>query len=166
MSEVKMDQGNGLYRLIGNTHTLDGLPAAVQKFVRSIDSVRKRLAADAHLSHTELRAMSRIAEQSDINPKSLADFLELSTPAVTAITSTLVAKEMIVRMPDPTDRRRLVLELTPTGHETMQTMYRSFQAAIQDAASELGEEQLPSFTEALNTAATALEISTHGQPVE
>lgn len=74
--------------------------------------------------------MARIAEIQDMAPKALSEFLELTTPAVTAITTALVERGLIVRVAHPNDRRSLLLEVTAACHEIMATTYRSFHAAI------------------------------------
>ena len=138
-----------MYRLIGDTHTLDGLPHAAQEFLRAFDSLRRQLAIDAGVSGTELRALSRVAEETSLTPKGLADFLELSTPAVTAITNTLVDRGLLQRAAHPTDRRSLLLELTTEGHTVMETMYKNFQGAITGASAGLDAPQLALVDEAL-----------------
>ena len=122
-----------MYRLIGDRHKLDGIPLSVQEFLRAFDTVRRRLALQAGVSATELRALSRIAESETMTPKALAEFLELSTPAVSALTNQLVERDLILRNAHPRDRRSLLLELSPTGHAVMETMYLDFQQSIADA---------------------------------
>lgn len=109
-----------MYRLIGSTHTLSGLPGATADFLRALDSVRKSIADDAGLTANELRAMSQIAEADGMTPTELATNLELSNGAVTAISTALVARGLLSREEHPTDRRSLVLALTTGGHALMQ----------------------------------------------
>lgn len=154
-----------VYRLIGDTHTLDGLPRAAQEFLRSLDSVRKTLAADAGVSGTELRALSRIAEASTITPKALADFLEMSTPAVSAVTNTLVGRGLVVRSGHPHDRRSLLLELTDEGHRVMEITYTAFQDAITAGSRDLGDDQLPRLEEDLLVMARAMNAAQQGPGV-
>jgi DNA-binding MarR family transcriptional regulator len=145
-----------LYRLIGDTHQLDGLPQAIQGFLRAFDTVRKRLAVEAGVNGTELRALSRIAEATTITPKALSDFLELSTPAVSALTNQLVDNGLIVRIAHPHDRRSLLLELTPAGHAIMETMYLDFQKSIDDAVHVLADDESAVFQSALVSVAEQL----------
>ena len=126
-----------MYRLIGSTHSLTGLPGATAEFLRALDSVRKTLADDAGLSGSELRAMAQIAESNGITPKQLADTLEITTGAITAITSALVARDLVTRTAHPSDRRSLLLTLTDAGHALMERNYRQFQQAISGAAARL-----------------------------
>ena len=86
--------------------------------------------------------MSRIAEATRITPKEVAESLELSTPAVTAVTTTLVGRGLVVRSVHPHDRRSLLLELTPEGHRMMEGTYTAFQAAITAACQGLAEDHV------------------------
>ena len=49
----------------------------------------------------------------------LADRLTVSPPSVTAVVDGLVARDLVVRIPDPSDRRRLNLELTDEGRRIL-----------------------------------------------
>ena len=49
----------------------------------------------------------------------LADRLTVSPPSVTAVVDGLVARDLVVRIPDPSDRRRLNLELTVAGRRIL-----------------------------------------------
>jgi long-chain acyl-CoA synthetase len=49
----------------------------------------------------------------------LADRLTVSPPSVTAVVDGLVARALVVRNPDPSDRRRLNLELTEAGRRLL-----------------------------------------------
>ena len=126
-----------MYRLIGSTHSLTGLTGATAEFLRALDSVRKSIADNAALSGTELRAMAQIAESHEVTPKQLATALEVTTGAVTAITTGLVARGLVSRSEHPSDRRSLVLTLTESGHDLMEINYRRFQDAIAAAAHSL-----------------------------
>jgi long-chain acyl-CoA synthetase len=49
----------------------------------------------------------------------LAERLTVSPPSVTAVVDGLVARDLVVRIPDPSDRRRLNLELTEAGRRIL-----------------------------------------------
>lgn len=145
-----------MYRLIGSTHSLSGLPGATAEFLRALDSVRKSLADEGGLSGTELRAMAQIAEADGVTPKQLAVALEVTTGAISAVTSALVSRGLVSRKEHPSDRRSLVLSLTESGHELMQRNYRSFQDAISAAASTLTDTTEATVAKALNDLTAAL----------
>lgn len=144
------DAATTTYRRVDGMHSLEGLSRSVQAFVRAIDSIRYELRVEAGLSATELRALARIAESPGLNPKALADFLEVSMPAVTAVTNGLVARGLLVRGDHPHDRRRVALNLTPGGHELIESVFRRFDQSILRAAVGLPLDT----TEAMSTGLT------------
>lgn len=146
-----------MYRLIGSLHTLTGLPGAISEFLRAMDSVRKAVSVEAGLTANELRAMSRIAETDGVTPRSLADDLELTTGAITAITNGLVKRGLIRRIEQDHDRRSLLLHLTDSGHSVMEAAYKQFQAALTSAAAPLDDAQVRALVHALTAMTSQLQ---------
>ncbi|QZY27772.1 MarR family winged helix-turn-helix transcriptional regulator [Nocardioides coralli] len=73
------------------------------------------LAGRAQLSPNELKALQQLARHR-WGPAELARHLGVSTPAATGIVDRLVARGHATRVPHPTDRRRVQIELTPLAH--------------------------------------------------
>jgi len=128
-----------VYGLIGPALSLEGVPAAAVLFLRALDSNRRRIAAEAQLSGSELRALSRIAETGSMTPRQLADAIEMTTGAITAIADGLVARDLVTRVAHPSDRRSLYLELTPAANELMSRIYQEFSGAITGALHGISE---------------------------
>jgi DNA-binding MarR family transcriptional regulator len=82
---------------------------------------RNRVAAQNSLTCSELRALTWVAEAGSITPKVLAEAMEMTTGAVTAISNRLVALGMLTRLAHPHDRRSLLLMLTPAAEQTALT---------------------------------------------
>ncbi|CAN5483579.1 hypothetical protein BH10ACT4_BH10ACT4_07930 [soil metagenome] len=131
-----------MYKKFGAAHTLDGFPAAASIFLRSLDSNRHRIARECGVTASELRALSRVAEAASITPKELAQSMEMTTGAVTAISTRLVEADLMRRVDHPSDRRSLFLELTPAGDEIMNEIYREFDAALTAATRGVPEDDL------------------------
>jgi DNA-binding MarR family transcriptional regulator len=129
-----------MYRLLGNNHALVGLPFSAQVFLRALDGVRNHLATQAGISGLELRALSRVAEQSGLTADELGEFLELSPGPTSTIVISMMTHELI-DIVAPTANVGLVLVLTPKGHEVVSAMYLGFQQAMVEAASTLDEER-------------------------
>jgi DNA-binding MarR family transcriptional regulator len=106
-------------------------------FVRSVEDFRHRFARQVKVNDSEIRALGRIAEAGSITPKRLADMLALTTGTVTSLIDRLEKVGLIVRTPNPRDRRSILLRLTPDGLTTMTEMYDSFQTALLEAVTEL-----------------------------
>lgn len=127
-----------MYKKFGPTHTLDGFPAAALALLRALDSNRHRIAKQSGVTGSELRALSRVAEAGGITPKELADSLEMTTGAVTAIANRLVESGLLLRVSHPSDRRSILLELTPSGDELMRSIYVEFDEALAASALSVG----------------------------
>jgi DNA-binding MarR family transcriptional regulator len=121
----------------GQSHTLAGFPAAAVEFVNVMQRNRERIGQDAGLSPSELRALFRVAAEVSITPKQLAGYLNMTTAAVTFISSRLVDSGLLHRVSNPNDRRSLYLELTPLAHRMMLDIHRDFVALLETAASDL-----------------------------
>ncbi|GAA1000617.1 MarR family winged helix-turn-helix transcriptional regulator [Subtercola frigoramans] len=132
-------------------HTLSGFPKAATDFVSALDANRLRIARDAGVSATELRALFRIAQAVSLTPKDLASHLGMTTGAVTAIARRLVDLGLVHRVDHPDDRRSLYLELSASGHEVMAGIHRSFTEMLSASAAHLDPGQLAAFTSALES---------------
>ncbi len=145
-----------MYEKFGAAHSLNGFPGAVVVFQRALDSNRHRIAKEAGVTASELRALSRVAEAGSITPKELAESLEMTTGAVTAISTRLVDGALMRRVDHPNDRRSLFLELTPCGDEIMKQIYREFDAAMAVVTKDTPEAELRRCSALLHSAAEEL----------
>ena len=131
------------------SHALTGFPAAASRFVSALEANRHRIARDAGVTGTELRALFHIARTVSITPKDLAAYLAMTTGAVTAISRRLVEAELVHRVDHPEDRRSLYLELTPHGHDVMRGIHSDFNEMLSASTNSLSPAQLEAFTSAL-----------------
>jgi DNA-binding MarR family transcriptional regulator len=129
-----------MYRLLGENESLEGLPFAAQVFLRALDGIRTRLAADAGVLGIELRALSHLAEQTGITSASLGGFLELSPAAAGPIFEALASRGLVTATGDA-DTPHSVLELTSAGHDLVAKTSVDFQRSVNDAASALDEDR-------------------------
>jgi DNA-binding MarR family transcriptional regulator len=145
-----------VYEKFGAAHTLDGFPAAAMVFLRALDSNRHRIALEAGVTASELRALSRVAEAGSITPKELAESMEMTTGAVTAISTRLVDAQLLRRVDHPSDRRSLLLELTSAADDVMDQLYREFEVSIGIATKGMPEEYLRACSALLRSVAEEL----------
>jgi long-chain acyl-CoA synthetase len=68
----------------------------------------------AELSLPQYRVLALLAASS-----ALASRLAVSPPSITALVDGLVARELVERRPDPSDRRRIALVLTDKGRRVL-----------------------------------------------
>jgi long-chain acyl-CoA synthetase len=95
--------------------------APVQSPGRAVARLAKHLAlslAPFDLSIAQYRVLAVLGGGAAAS-SAVAERLAVSPPSVTAVVDGLVARELVTRTPDPSDRRRLTLELTPAGHELL-----------------------------------------------
>ncbi len=130
--------------------------AALSSLIRSVDAFRHRVAQDAEVGITELRALSRISLAGTMSPKQLADSLDLTTGTVTALLDRMERAELVTRAPHPTDRRMLQIELTPEGVERLNRALASFDANVFAAAETLPRETVEGATEFLRRVAAEI----------
>ena len=98
----------------------------VEGIVDRIGSINKRvrkgmetILAEHDLTWPEWHVMSRLRLHADrrSSPGELADDLEISSGAMTSRIDRLERQGYVRRLPDPEDRRGIVVELTPEGLE-------------------------------------------------
>jgi len=129
-----------MYEKDNSGRALSSLSGSALLFLRAMDHNRNRVATKFDLTCTELRALARVAESGSITPKLLAESLEMTTGAVTAISNRLVALALLDRVAHPHDRRSLLLVLTPAAEEVTQTIYTEFEALIAHAARDVSPD--------------------------
>jgi DNA-binding MarR family transcriptional regulator len=95
---------------------------------RATRRIRRQMRAHgaAGLTVAQLRAMIYLRREPGAGLSALADHLGMSLPASSALAQRLVIAGMIDRTDDPTERRRIRLELTASGADHL----ASTQAAV------------------------------------
>ncbi|MET0590831.1 MAG: MarR family transcriptional regulator [Naasia sp.] len=106
-----------------------GAMSAVAAVVRNAEGIRRRFAQDGGVGVSEVRALFRILEGGSLTPRDLAESLDLNSGSVTALIDRLEADALVHRVAHPSDRRMLVVELTPAGR-TMTGRWMSTYADI------------------------------------
>jgi len=147
---------------IGASHTLSGFPAAAVEFVNVMQNNRERIAKDAGLSASELRALFRVAAVVSVTPKELAAYLDMTTAAITFISRHLVEEGLLHRVDHPNDRRSLYLELTPRAHQMMLDIHSDFAALLEAATGELKFSEVDDLSTTLSSVARSMVI--HSTP--
>lgn len=121
----------------------DSLSRIVQG-LRRVDTgtyaLRIRLAEKLGIGTIDINAMAFVGEVDGLTPKDLGKVLNITTGSVTAMVDRLESKGFMLRKPNPTDRRSVLLNLSPEGTEAMQWANDHFAAAaaalIQDSSAD------------------------------
>jgi DNA-binding MarR family transcriptional regulator len=123
--------------------------------IRAIDGLRVRLADQAGVNRTENEAISHIAESARATPKDLSARLVMTTGAVTALLDRLETGGLIMRVPNPNDRRSTLLELTETGKAVVERNYSEYARVIEKVAESRSAKELAIIAGFLDELATA-----------
>lgn len=111
-----------------------------------------RTAAGLGIAAVDVRALYFLSTTADATPKLLAEHLGLTTGAVTSLVDRLVTADFTARVPNPEDRRSVVLELTANGTAAVDTLIGGYNAALTSA---IDADQLASLARSL----TALQVT-------
>lgn len=112
-------------------------------------ALRIRLSEKLGIGTIDINAMAFVGEVDGLTPKDLGKTLNITTGSVTAMVDRLEAKGFMVRKPNPTDRRSVLLHLSPEGTEAMQWANDHFAAAAEALLKASSEESIIDIAEFL-----------------
>lgn len=138
-------------------------PTLAQQLARLILSLRKLPYAANQveaLHHQQLHSLFVLShllrEGQTVRPSDLSRAMFITRGAVTHMLNTLQAAGLIEREVDPSDRRNVLLTITPAGLERMEKQRAFFLARVQGVVDFLGEEDARELTRILARAAPYL----------
>lgn len=111
---------------------VDAVFLAVRRLGEVMDRFDQAASADLGIHRSDLRALNAL-EHGPRSAGDLADALLLTTGSVTALIDRLEAAGYVTRQPDPTDQRRVKVELTPQTFAAFARVYRPCGDAVQSA---------------------------------
>ncbi|TCH96463.1 MarR family transcriptional regulator [Roseococcus sp. SYP-B2431] len=76
----------------------------------------------AGIEYTVLISIAHLSAESDVSVRDVAEHLHLSGAFVTTVTNRLLAKGLVAKRTDPTDRRRLCLTVARQGRDLLATL--------------------------------------------
>jgi len=99
------------------------------------------------LNEVEFRALIAVysANASTANPSDLCTGLGQSPANVTRITDVLVERDLLLRLPDTEDRRRLLLQVTPQGDALIREILPVLIKVASDTYRDFSAEELQEF---------------------
>ncbi|MEU6931722.1 MarR family transcriptional regulator [Streptomyces sp. NPDC046385] len=98
---------------------VEGAVTRMKKLSVHLRRVREQSLADFDLERHEFETLHKLAGRGgSAAPSELAQDLDLAPASVTGRLDALEKRGLVRRTPSTTDRRRVVVELTPAGHET------------------------------------------------
>ncbi|MEO6998601.1 MAG: MarR family transcriptional regulator [Terracoccus sp.] len=88
------------------------------------------MAAELGVNLTGLSSLSHLAAAPGMTPKALSDLLGITTGSTTGAVDNLVEAGFLRREPHPDDRRSVVLQLTPAGHQAVERVIERYRSAL------------------------------------
>lgn len=115
----------------------DGLRPAVMRLGRRLRQVR---ADGLELTASQLSAMGALARADDQPIGALAAAEKVAAPSMTRIVNALQERGLVVRTPDPADRRQALVSLTPAGRDLLLLNRRRRSEWLAQRIAELGPD--------------------------
>jgi DNA-binding MarR family transcriptional regulator len=91
------------------------------------------------LSPHQGRALLVVAQRPGLRLTDLAEHLRVAPRSVTEVVDGLVERGLLTRLPDPGDRRAVLVELTASGHRTVADIRRSQAEAAEQTFGSLSD---------------------------
>jgi DNA-binding MarR family transcriptional regulator len=92
------------------------------------------------LSLAQYHLLEPLAEGPHTN-RQLAEAADVSSPTATRMIDILVARDLVTRVEDPTDRRAVVISLTPAGRRALGEKMAEYDAIRRKMAATLAPEE-------------------------
>ncbi|WP_405455379.1 MarR family transcriptional regulator [Streptomyces sp. NBC_00101] len=115
---------------------LDGLVRSAFQIM----GVLTRIGADHDLSLTQLRVLGILRDRRP-RMSDLAAFLGLDKSTLSGLVDRAVRRGLMVRVPNPTDKRAVDVLITDAGRELTEQMYEEARAALAPATGRLDDSQ-------------------------
>ena len=127
--------GRVMHRIMENIHKQAGMPHENGMF--------------KGLTPRQVGALFEITSQSPCSLSDIADALKITLPSASVLVNTLVEKGVVIRKPDPEDRRRVVLEVEPEAEKLVKELKSKAAKVFQKIVDGIGEEEFQKWYEIL-----------------
>ena len=93
------------------------------------------------LSDIQLAALAALDRHEAMSPGELADHEKVQPPSMTRVIAVLEERNLVRRAPHPTDRRQVILTVTPDGRALVNRVRRRREAWLAQRLQELTPEE-------------------------
>ena len=100
------------------------------------------------LSDTQLAALATLERHGAMSPGDLAEHEKVQPPSMTRVIAALVDWELVTRAAHPTDRRQVILTVTPEGRSLVQRVRRRKEAWLAQKLAALSPQERATLREA------------------
>lgn len=133
----------------------DSVAGKLQRFGLARDRMRAALAHRAGISETDLDALEHLEADGPLTQRQLGERLSITSGAVTMLIDRLEAAGWVRRGPHPTDRRYVLLTLTPEAEKDVPAGLVVFHDRIRSIANGVPVEHRQALCAFLEAAAEA-----------
>ena len=117
------EQRDHIDKFLDELPPIEGLDYEVEGIVDRIGGINRRIKRgheatlkEFGISYPDWQVMTTLRNSGPRTPGVLARYLELSTGAMTSRLDNLEREGLVHRVPDPDDRRSVIVEITPEGN--------------------------------------------------
>jgi DNA-binding MarR family transcriptional regulator len=109
-------------------------------------------------------ALGHLFHYGPMTPRAIADWLGFSTGATTAVLDRAAKLGYLARKPNPSDRRSVVVTLTPRGQRALTRAFERTNVLLRDALGEHPEAELARLAEVMRTVGESLQAAAPAPP--
>jgi DNA-binding MarR family transcriptional regulator len=129
----------------------------IQRTGALADTLITKVARRYGLSHAALNALAVIEGAGGPVPAGqISTQMHISTATMTSVLDTLERNSYVVRRPDPADRRRVLVDVTPAAQALLDQVLPAVQQLVTATLSPLGDQTLQTLLQTLAAASEAL----------
>lgn len=130
--------------------TSRSLPIALLRARERVMGPIRAMLSDAGITEQQWRVLRVLEESGPQEPTRIAERACLLLPSLTRILQKLEEKRLISRQPDPDDRRKQIVRITPDGAGVIAANLATSIALMQQVRDRLGSDRFEALLDLLN----------------
>jgi len=131
--------------------TTRSLPIAMLRARENMMAPIRNMLNKVGVTEQQWRVLRVLAERGTMDPKDIAQSACLLNPSLTRIMQFLERKELITRHAHPTDRRKMLVDITPGGIDLLRDAAPESNAIFARLEAQYGRDQMDQLLDMLNT---------------
>ena len=130
--------------------TSRSLPIALLRARERVMGPIRAILMDVGITEQQWRVLRVLEEEGPQDPTRIADQACLLLPSLPRILQKLEEKDLITRQPDPGDRRKQIVNITPAGAKIIRDNLGASQAVFDEIRTQLGAGRFETLLDLLN----------------
>jgi len=139
-------------------HLIQECMQNLRRIVKALEDYSRSVEKRFDLTGPQLWALWELGRTGPCALKDLAERMKLDSSTVVGVLDRLVLKGLVLRSPDPQDRRRISLAPTPKGEEILAAAPHPAQGHLLAGLENMDRTRVENLDEALRTLACVLEV--------